>query len=169
MQVVSLALGEVQGDCRWPTASRLCHCPSAWDRHCLPRAPRRWMCPSPFLLPLRRCKLHIKLTTFSISVMPHVFKALFKEQAESYICPRVGQGCKAFHPPGPWGGARVGCGSGTHASIRSTTDPVIFLPNCALDQLTEPIQGLIHHLSKLLTGQHCNSQERGGIWAWARK
>lgn len=85
------------------------------------------------------------------------FKAFCKEQAETYICPSL------------WHGARAGCSTGTSASIRSSSDPVIFLPKCALDQLTEPKQRLIHRLSKLLAGQHCNSWEQDGIWAGARK
>lgn len=66
------------------------------------------------------------------------FKAFCKEQAEMYICPSL------------WCGARAGCSTGTPASIRSSSDPVIFLPKCALDQLTEPKQRLIHHLSSCL-------------------
>lgn len=81
--------------------------------------------------------------------------------------PGVEQDCEALHLSGPWGGGRDGCSSGTHAGIRSTSDPVIFLPKGALDQFTEPTQGLIHHLSELLTGQPCNSWERDGIWAGA--
>lgn len=46
--------------------------------------------------------------------------------------------------------------SGANTGI-ITADPVIFLLKAALDQLTEPAQGLIHHLSELLTGQGCSS------------
>lgn len=52
---------------------------------------------------------------------------------------------------------RDGDSSGANTGIRSTADLVIFLPNGALDQLTEPAEGLIHHLSELLTGQPFNS------------
>lgn len=167
MQGSSLALSEVHGDRNCPMAPERA-LPLVFGPHSALSSFSIWLVgePRPLVLLLRRWKLLIILTALGrIAVVPCISKPLCNELARLCGCLGWNGIARRFICQVPEVEPERGWSSGTHTGVSSTSDPVIFLPKGALDQFTEPAQGLIHHLSELLNGQPGNSWEQDGIWA----